>query len=189
MNSLGGIDVLLLPVFAHIDHPTFLDNNLCPSILELMAVLLQTSDDKSMQSAFLMMGYLLERVDPQYLSLDTVNTVCKLCTYRESVEQSLLSSQLFKRLSMRCLMANFRLWIFTTIHVQTRVLELLCLQVDENILQYRNPETLGVQHLIDALKMYYWYTPRGQTKVSAATDDIWITSPNRIKFILITMEI
>ena len=183
MNSLGGIDVLL-PVFAHIDHPTFLDNNLCPSILELMAVLLQTSDDKSMQSAFLMMGYLLERVDPQHLSLDTVNTVCKLCTYRQSAEQSPLISQLFKRLSMRCLMANFRLWIFTAIHVQTRVLELLCLQVDEDILQYRNPETLGVQHLIDALKMYYWYTPPSPDEgFNAATDDIWIISPNRIKSI------
>ena len=63
-----------------------------PKHSELMAVLLQTSDDNSMQSAFLMMGYLLERVDPQHLSLDAVNTVCKLCTYRQSTEQSPLSS-------------------------------------------------------------------------------------------------
>ena len=55
INSLGGIDVLL-PAFYHIDNPKFdaIECNLCPSILELMNMLLQNAEEETIQSAFLM---------------------------------------------------------------------------------------------------------------------------------------
>ena len=53
INSLGGIDVLL-PAFYHIDNPRFdaIECNLCPSILELMNMLLQNAEEETIQSAF-----------------------------------------------------------------------------------------------------------------------------------------
>ena len=45
------------------------------SILELMNMLLQNAEEETIQSAFLMVGYLLERLDRKYLTSNVHDTL------------------------------------------------------------------------------------------------------------------
>ena len=178
MNSLGGINVLL-PVFAHLDHPLLVSKNVCPSVLDLMGVLLQTSDAEKILQGFTITAYLMERMEPIHLSSETLNIILRMCTNKSM-------SATFVNVGIRQLLGNFRLWVFTEDSVQLQVISFLSYQIEEDIGRYRKPNIFGVQRLIDAFELYYWYVSPNIGYVNKEgpiyeIEDAWVTSPFRVK--------
>jgi WD40 repeat protein len=172
LNSLGGVRVLL-PLFAQFDQPRIqtpremkpfppasdlkvinaVDTDLSVTLFDLLrCFFVRTSENESLLrdfQGFALVGFFLERISPQHLSLHTLDLILKI---RDSVSWN----PTFSDDVLEYLLLNFKIWKFASFDVQKRLfaeIDTILSSVDAKVIQTRNFTT----KLIDALYLLYDY--------------------------------
>ncbi|CAM9688989.1 unnamed protein product, partial [Hapterophycus canaliculatus] len=164
LDCLGGVKVLL-PLFAQYDHGVRrsgasrvsyrTDPRLNETVLALLAGTLRDSIPNRrflrQHGGLSLIPYFLERVSPQHMSAGALTQACRLTDrlgawseeWADSVIESLLSPS--------------RLWVFAPTEAQLTLVGVL------RGLTRRCPgrmhRVVGLQRCLDALNLYFWYTP------------------------------
>lgn len=170
LDCLGGLKVLI-PIFLQIDLPmepsdelevpSTQANKLCIRLVRSIFLLLRDSPenhqliDTDTNNIFSLIGYFLERISPENLSLELFDIVI------EGVE-SLSWNTAWQDNILKNIIVNFKLWIFSPIAIQKKLFNYLREYVSKY--ETRSLALLSVNKLFDALQFYY---------CSAAISRLW----------------
>jgi hypothetical protein len=104
-------------------------------------------------SGFQVLGFLLEHINPNCFTLDTVSKLDHLTTFILKIYGycPLLLSLL------RHVILNFRIWIYTHYTVQLKLIQAIASYSTRNETFFRNE--IGVNSFIDIIKYFYWLHP------------------------------
>lgn len=175
----GGIRILL-PLFQHLHQPLILqmmsvmildetesptvDPTFTMQVFSLLEMLLQdmvNQDQMIATDGFQMIGYLLERVNPQCLTKETVSHLEKLSVVVSTCEP------LFRQLFLHIFL-NFRILIYAELTTQKEVLAIVARHVKKQPQYFRS--LITIQSLMDVLRKFYWFTP--EENISQAKEPI-----------------
>ncbi|CAM9505103.1 unnamed protein product, partial [Scytosiphon promiscuus] len=180
LDCLGGVKVLL-PLFAQYDHGVRrsgasrvsyrTDPRLNETVLALLAGTLRDSIPNRrflrQHGGISLIPYFLERVSPQHMSAGALTQACRLTDRLGAWSEEWADS------AIESLLSPSRLWVFAPTDAQVTLVGVL------RGLTRRCPgrmrRVVGVQRCLDALDLYFWYTPpanRDQDNPSSAPSPV-----------------
>uniref|UniRef100_A0AC35TY91 DUF4704 domain-containing protein n=1 Tax=Rhabditophanes sp. KR3021 TaxID=114890 RepID=A0AC35TY91_9BILA len=162
LHSVGGIQ-MLLPLFAqidmlHADQNTMIDYEICSTLLNVIFLLLGTSNSAQQQlyhsKGFLIIAHTLNTVSKAHLTGNVLNTLLSIAKFLSNGTGS--GKPLLKHLIDHILL-NPQLWIRAQPHIQIQLYKFLNEQgFGECQFGQVIRRTPAVLELIHAIKMFYW---------------------------------
>ncbi|CAM9527499.1 unnamed protein product [Ectocarpus fasciculatus] len=164
LDCLGGVKVLL-PLFAQYDHGVHrggaarVSYRTDPRLNEtVLALLVGTLRDSVPNQRFLrrhgglsLIPFCLERVSPQHMNAGALAQACRLAHRLGAWSEDWADS------TIESLLSPSRLWVFAPTEVQLTLVGVL--RGLARRCPHRMRRVVGVQQCLDALDLYYWYTP------------------------------
>eukprot|EP01080_Neovahlkampfia_damariscottae_P008372 gene8372-197_t len=170
ISCLGGIKVIF-PLFLQMDKMTHTDDSQDVDtylVNQLLKIVIDLLDDHKnnqygmeISKGFYVINFLLKQISPKHINDYTVQLLPQLLSTIQS------QKNLFQDV-VTCILFDFKLWVYTAPYTQKLLISKL-IQFSENEINFR--EIVGVQNIIDSMRLYYWYTY--ETDFSEAKEKIY----------------